>query len=239
MKHSNFILICQINVFHLQRIEEGCVAKTIGKCAADEVEKEAITLLTWYFMANYTRCDKDPKQKEIEDEAQRILLKYNGNYTSLYNVMKYDNDGHTIRDRRKSFRELIVCAIPEILKGLSGLKYGEDKLEAIPACTVVSGVLGNCFKENKYFSQREMNVARDLIASYYIFNMKSLRDNAGYTKVMKQYLRRFDSKKTLEGLTGITSRLTDLIIGNIQLFVNDFETDSCQSSMARFDSLVR
>ena len=40
-------------------IEEGCYKKTIGQCANNDVEgEEAITMLTWFFMNNYTRCDK-------------------------------------------------------------------------------------------------------------------------------------------------------------------------------------
>ena len=61
------------------------------------------------------------KQKEIEEEAQRILAKYKGNYTALYNLIKYDNANCSLQGRRKSFRKLIPCSIPEVLKGLSGV----------------------------------------------------------------------------------------------------------------------
>ena len=110
-------------------------------------------MLTWFFMNNFTRCDKgknlnkaypnncshqiqilafciiyeskysfsELKQKEIEEEAQRILTKYKGNYTALYNLIKYDNANCSLQGRRKSFRKLIPCSIPEVLKGLSGV----------------------------------------------------------------------------------------------------------------------
>ena len=59
------------------------------------------------------------KQKEIEDEAQKILLKYLGNYTALYDLIKYDEKDCSFQDRRKSFRKLMPCSIPQILKALS------------------------------------------------------------------------------------------------------------------------
>ena len=61
----------------------------------------------------------DQKQKEIEEEAQRILLKYLGNYTALYDLIKYDEKDCNFEDRRKSFRKLFPCAIPQLLKALS------------------------------------------------------------------------------------------------------------------------
>ena len=65
------------------------------------------------------------KQKEIEEEAQRILLKYLGNYTALYDLIKYDEKDCTFEDRRKSFRKLLPCSIPQILKALSEVCHEE------------------------------------------------------------------------------------------------------------------
>ena len=45
-------------------IEDGCYKKTIGQCANnDVVGEEAITMLTWFFMNNYTRCDKGKEHR--------------------------------------------------------------------------------------------------------------------------------------------------------------------------------
>ena len=63
------------------------------------------------------------KQKEIEDEAQRILSKYLGNYTALYDLIKYDEKDCSFEDRRKSFRKLMPCSIPQIIKALSEVCY--------------------------------------------------------------------------------------------------------------------
>ena len=87
----------------------------------------------------------------------------------------------------------------------SQLQYGEQKLEAIPACIVVSGVLGNCFKESEHFSQREMDLGRDIIASYYIFHMRSLRVNNILIKnvILRYYFylrRSFINNFTVYGL---------------------------------------
>ena len=61
----------------------------------------------------------DLKQKEIEEKAQIILEKYSGNYTKLYNLIKYDKPDCSIPERRKAFRKLLPCSIPQILKALS------------------------------------------------------------------------------------------------------------------------
>ena len=72
-----------------------------------------------------------------------------------------------------------------------------------------------------------------LINDYYFS-----KENPRYPKAVKQFLRRFDSKKILENLTLVSERLTDLIIGNLQLFLADFESETCQENMANFDSLI-
>ena len=65
----------------------------------------------------------DPKQKEIEDEAQQILSKYRGNYTALYNIIKYDKDECNLQGRRKSFQMLIPCSIPQMINALSEVSF--------------------------------------------------------------------------------------------------------------------
>lgn len=221
-----------------ERVNAGCYNTTVGACANGVEGGEASTMLTWFFMNNFTRCDKELKQKEIEEEAQRILAKYKGNYTALYNLIKYDNANCSLQGRRKSFRKLIPCSIPEVLKGLSGLKYGDKGLESLPACNLISNVLENCFDENECYSQREMDYGRNLIAAYYIHNMNSLRDNTGYPQAVKNFLKRFDGKKVLESMTRMTERVTNLIIDNMQLIINDYESDACQESITKFNSLV-
>jgi len=222
-----------------ESIDEGCYNKTVGLCANDQtIGKESITMLTWFFMNNYTRCDKDLKQKEIEEEAQKILLKYNGNYSALYNVIKYDKEDCSLEERRKSFRKLIPCSIPQILNALSELKYGDSGLISLPACKMINNILENCFEENECYSQREMDYGRDLIAAYYIHNTNSLKDNPGYPQAVKNFLRRFDSKKVLESLTLVTERITNLIVDNLAIIIADFESEFCQKSMTKYNSLV-
>ena len=65
----------------------------------------------------------DLKQKEIEEKAQIILAKYSGDYSNLYNLIKYDKPDCSIEERRKSFRTLMPCSIPQILKALSEVRY--------------------------------------------------------------------------------------------------------------------
>jgi len=234
--NSGNVRFCQIVK---ESIEDGCYKKTIGQCANnDVVGEEAITMLTWFFMNNYTRCDKDLKQKEIEEKAQIILAKYSGDYSKLYNLIKYDKPDCSIEERRKAFRTLMPCSIPQILKALSELKYGDNGLESLPACNIINNVLENCFKENQCFSQREMDYGRDLIAGYYINNLNSLRENPGYPQAVKNFLRRFDSKKVLESLTLVTERLTTLIVDNLPIIISDFEADTCQQNMEKYNSLI-
>ena len=65
----------------------------------------------------------DLKQKEIEEKAQIILAKYSGDYSNLYNLIKYDKPDCSLEERRKSFRSLMPCSIPQILKALSEVRY--------------------------------------------------------------------------------------------------------------------
>ena len=79
-------------------------------------------LLIFYINYLSNKCGLELKQKEIEDEAEQILSKYSGNYTALYNIIKYDKDECSLQGRRKSFRMLIPCSIPQIIKALSEVR---------------------------------------------------------------------------------------------------------------------
>ena len=64
------------------------------------------------------------------------------------------------------------------------------------------------------------------------------QDNPGYPQAVKNFLRRFDSKKVLEDLTLVTERITNLIVDNLAIIIADFESEFCQKSMTKYNSLV-
>ena len=59
------------SIILLSSIEEGCYKKTIGQCANNDVEgDEAITMFTWFFMNNYTRCDKGRYNTKVSEKRK-------------------------------------------------------------------------------------------------------------------------------------------------------------------------
>ena len=151
--------------------------------------------------------------------------------------------------RGEEFMSSVVPCLKEngmpMVIAIMGYFNGVTNLDNISPCTTVGKVLDECFKENTCFSQREMELIRNLAATGYNGGMKSLlqvdEEFGSITEYVNAHndltLKWHDNTYTLPEVVDISEPTTKKALDFADHIVQDYKSDVCKPKQKEFERM--
>merc|ERR1719414_907875 len=173
-------------------------------------------------------CEKDPKCPE-----------------GLFTVDKPCTEQQMGEAMNASFIPCIMKSFGPMIGAISDYFNGGANLDNVSPCKTVGNALNECFKENDCFSQREMELIRNLAATGYNGGMKSLllvdEEFGSITKYVDAHndltLKWHDYEVTLPNMINVSDPFTKKALDFADHIVQDYNSGVCKKNQKEFERM--
>jgi len=139
----------------------------------------------------------------------------------------------------------VMKSFQPMMNAMQGYFNGGTNLDNVSPCKTVGEVLDKCFQENECFSQREMELIRNLAATGYNGVMKSLLhvdDEFGsITEYVNAHndltLKWHDYEVTLPNMIDVSDPDTKKALDFADHIVQDYKSDVCKGNQEKFERM--
>merc|ERR1712038_327287 len=229
--------------------EIACFTDNLGTCFNQKITDEFAVLMEWYYNKQpYMSCNRIEglSKEEIENKAKDIVRNYKEDISSLKEMLTFDQQCSTdelvmsVKGKYPCFMMKFYAIIQEIMPHVIGPNPSEPK--SMPVCKNFVGLLNSCFGETSCLSQPEMNMIRDFLATYYNVAMGFVVQLTARFGSMSNFMKTVgvgaNDTHDLQGYPNLNKKMKTMMMKGMDLIVEDYKTDHCQTSLKQFPMMV-
>jgi len=229
--------------------EISCFTDNLGTCFNNQIQNEFATLMEWYYNKQpYMNCKRIEglSKTEIEKNAKDIIKNYKEDIDSLKEIVTFDKECSSddlvisVKGKIPCFMMHFYAIIQELMPHVIGPKPSEPK--SMPVCKNFVGLLNSCFGETSCLSQPEMNMIRDFLATYYNVAMGFVVQLTARFGSMSNFMETVgvgaNDTHDLQGYPKLNKKMKTMMMKGMDLIVEDYKTDDCQTSLKQFPMMV-